>query len=227
MCADPGRSVRPFPSDAELVGRLRQKDEDAFALIVDEWSGGILRLARSIVSTGESATEVVQDTWLAVIRGVGSFEGRSSLKTWVYRIAVNAAKRRAAREGRAVPWSSLPHPDDLGPTVDPSRFRGADDPYPGDWWAYPMQWPSPEQQALNSEIRDVVADAVAALPDRQRVVITLRDIEGHDSDEVCEILDISTGNQRVLLHRARAVVRHRLEDYFAGDGESGRRPHNA
>jgi RNA polymerase sigma-70 factor, ECF subfamily len=218
---DVGGSTQPFPPDAELVARLRERDGSAFALVVDGWSGGMLRVARSFVSTNDSAAEVVQEAWLAVIEGVRGFEGRSSLKTWVFRILVNAAKRRGMREGRTIPMSSLSY-QDTGPTVDPERFRGSDDQYPGDWLEFPAPWPSPEQEALAGEVRAEVAAAVTQLPDRQRIVITLRDIEGHTSDEVCTILDISLANQRVLLHRARAFVRGKLEEYFAtGDPARG------
>lgn len=207
-----------MPPDDELVARLGAGDGAAFALVVDAWSPGMLRLARSFVSTGESAAEVVQDAWLAVIKGIEKFEGRSSLKTWVYRILVNTAKRRGAREGRSVPWSSLSGSEDNGPTVDPARFQRAGEPYPGHWREFPAPWPLPEQQALAGELRAQVAAAVGELPHRQRVVITLRDVEGYDSDEVSEILDITAGYQRVLLHRARAFVRGRLEEYFAAAG---------
>jgi RNA polymerase sigma-70 factor, ECF subfamily len=198
-----------FPADDVLADRLRSRDEAAFALIVDAWSAGMLRLARSFVSTSESAAEVVQETWLAVIAGVGRFEGRSTLRTWVYRILVNTAKRRGLRESRTIPLSSL------GPTVDPTRFQGPDEPHPGHWREYPAAWPSPEQSALDGEMRAQVEAALSQLPDRQRAVITLRDVEGYSSDEVCEILDISAGNQRVLLHRARAFVRGKLEEFYA------------
>jgi RNA polymerase sigma-70 factor (ECF subfamily) len=189
-------------------------------MLLDAWSDGLLRLARSFVSTTDSAAEVVQDTWLAVIQGIGKFEGRSSLKTWVYRILVNTAKRRGGREARSVPWSSLlPTPEDEGPTVDPSRFGGPGDPYPGHWREFPAPWPSPEQQTLAGEVRAQVGTALAQLPERQRVVIMLRDVEGYGSDEVSSILDISAANQRVLLHRARAFVRGRLEEYYAAVGQ--------
>jgi RNA polymerase sigma-70 factor (ECF subfamily) len=207
-----------MPPDDELVARLGAGDGAAFALVVDAWSPGMLRLARSFVSTSESAAEVVQDAWLAVVKGIERFEGRSSLKTWVYRILVNTAKRRGAREGRSVPWSSLAGSEDHGPTVDPERFQRAGEPYPGHWREFPAPWPLPEQQTLAGELRAQVAAAVAELPHRQRVVITLRDVEGYDSDEVSEILDITVGYQRVLLHRARAFVRGRLEEYFAAAG---------
>jgi RNA polymerase sigma-70 factor (ECF subfamily) len=183
----------------------------------------MLRLARSFVSTDTSAEEVVQDTWLAVVRGIAAFEGRSTLKTWVFRILVNHAKTRGAKESRVIPFGSLLSEDE-GPTVNPSRFRPPSDPYPGHWRAgqQPHSWPGPEEAALGSEARRVVAGALAVLPDRHRVVITLRDVEGHTSDEVCALLNISPGNQRVLLHRARAAVRAELEDYFsAADADDG------
>jgi RNA polymerase sigma-70 factor (ECF subfamily) len=213
------RDQPDLPSDAELVARLRGRDEAAFALALDAWSGGMSRVARSIVSTHASADEVVQDAWLAVIQAIGTFEARSSLKTWVYRILVNTAKRRAMREGRHVSWSLIPGEDDT-PTVDPARFGGPGDPFPGHWLAFPAPWPSPEQNMLAGEIQAQVEAALAALPERQRVVITLRDVEGYSSDEVCSILDISAANQRVLLHRARAFVRGRLEEYFVASAAS-------
>ncbi len=210
------RRAPGLPPDHDLVERLRDRDEAAFALLVDSWSGGLSRLARSFVATNESAAEVVQDTWLAVIKGIDAFEGRSSLKTWVYRILVNTAKRRGVREGRIVPMSSLaPIDEDYGPTVDPDRFLDAGHEWAGHWREFPALWPSPEQAALSGEVHAEVVAAVADLPDRQRIVITLRDVEGYTSEEVREILDLSVANQRVLLHRARARVRARLETYFA------------
>ncbi|TWF78682.1 RNA polymerase sigma-70 factor (ECF subfamily) [Pseudonocardia hierapolitana] len=206
-----------LPPDAELVGRLRDGDEAAFALLLDQWSPGMLRLARSFVSTPDSAAEVVQDTWMAVLQALDRFEGRSSLRTWVYRILVNTAKRRAARERRFVPMSSL-RPAATGPTVDPDRFQGPDEPYPGHWRTLPSPWPdlvpSPEQRTLDAELQARLEDALAGLPERQRAVITLRDVQGRPAEEVCAILEISPANQRVLLHRARAHVRARLEVYL-------------
>jgi RNA polymerase sigma-70 factor, ECF subfamily len=208
-----GAASRALPPDSVLVARLRDGDEAAFALLLDAWSDGLLRLARSFVSTHDSAAEVVQETWLAVIEGVAGFEGRSSLKTWVYRIMVNIAKRRGLRESRTVPWSSLPAADGEGPTVDPSRFRGPGEPYEGHWREFPAPWP--ESAALADEVRGRLSAALAALPDRQRVVIILRDVEGYTAEEVCSILEITAANQRVLLHRARAFVRGQIEEYFA------------
>jgi RNA polymerase sigma-70 factor, ECF subfamily len=212
-----------LPCDAELVDRLRERDSAAFALVLDAWSGGMGRVARSILASPASADDVVQDTWLAVIQNIGSFEARSSLKTWVYRILVNTAKRRAMREGRQVSWGLVPGEDD-GPTVDPGRFGGPGDRFPRHWLAFPTPWPSPEQGALAGEVREHLKTALADLPDRQRLVITLRDVEGYGSDEVCAILDLSAANQRVLLHRARAFVRGRLEEYYAAPARPGPAP---
>jgi RNA polymerase sigma-70 factor (ECF subfamily) len=200
--------------DADLVARLCAGEEAAFAGLVDAWSRGMVRLARSIVSTEASAAEVVQETWLAVVASVSGFEGRSSLRTWVYRILVNTAKRRAIQEQRAVPWASLSLADE--PTVDPDAFQGADEPYPGHWRSFPEPWP--EQATLSKEVLEVIRAAVDRLPAQQRAVITLRDIEGCSAAETCELLDLSEGNQRVLLHRARAGVRREVADYLGKDG---------
>jgi RNA polymerase sigma-70 factor (ECF subfamily) len=209
--------VTSYPErDEVLVRRLRNRDEAAFTGIVEAWSPGMVRLARPFVTTSASAEDVVQDTWVAVVNGLSAFEGRSSLRTWVYRILVNTAKRRGQRESRTVPWSSWA-PDEVElatPTVDPSRFQGPAEPYPGHWREFPQTWSSPETESLDAELRATVNESVQQLPQRQRIVITLRDIEGYTSDEVCSILDISAVNQRVLLHRARATVRSRLEAYF-------------
>ncbi len=200
-------------ADRALVARLRDGDEHAFAALVDGWSGWMLRLARQHVPTPSVAEEVVQETWLAVLEGLAGFRGDSSLRTWVYRILLNQAKRRGIRERRTVPFASLA-PDDAGPTVDPERFQGADGPHPGGWRRSPEAWP--EQVALTREVHDVVTAALTELPDRQRIVVALRDLDGHSTDEVCDLLGISAGNQRVLLHRGRAVVRAHLERYLAG-----------
>jgi RNA polymerase sigma-70 factor (ECF subfamily) len=213
----------PVPmSDDVLVAGLRAGDEEVFASVLRDWSRSMLRVARSFVSTEASAEEVVQDTWLAVIQGIDGFEGRSSLRTWVYRILVNTARKRGVKERRSIPWSSLsPTDDDRGPTVDPTAFRGRDDEYPGGWKSFPAEWASTESAALAGEVRATVKAALDLLPERQRVVIALRDVLGHSSDEVCEMLDISAGNQRVLLHRARAAVRLQLASYLEDTAAGG------
>jgi RNA polymerase sigma-70 factor, ECF subfamily len=208
-----GTVARERSDDDALVTRLRAGDEQTFAALVDGWSGWMLRLAREHVPTVSAAEEVVQETWLAVLEGLDRFRGEASLRTWVYRIVLNQAKRRGIRERRTVPFASLA-PEGDGPTVDPARFQGTGDPHPGGWRQFPEEWP--EQVALTREVREVVTAALAELPPRQRVVVALRDLDGHSADEVCDLLEISAGNQRVLLHRGRAVVRAHLERYFAG-----------
>ncbi|MEV5714761.1 sigma-70 family RNA polymerase sigma factor [Amycolatopsis mediterranei] len=204
-----------LPPDDELVAALRAGDGAAFADVLDAWSSSMLRLARSFVSTHATAEEVVQDTWLAVVKGLSAFEGRSSFKTWVYRILVNTAKKRGTHEKRSVPWTSLlPGDEDHGPTVDPSRFQGPGGAYPGHWREIPEAWASPEKTALALEIREVITRVLDELPARQRAVISLRDVGDHTAEEVCAMLQISAANQRVLLHRARAVVRARLAGYL-------------
>ncbi|WP_252374946.1 MULTISPECIES: RNA polymerase sigma factor [unclassified Nonomuraea] len=202
-----------LPPDDVVVSALRAGDEEMFATLLDTWARGMLRVARSYVSTDDSAEEVVQDTWLAVIGAIDGFEGRSSVKTWVYRILVNTAKRRSVRESRTLPWSAFER--DTSPAADLTLFHGIDGALAGRWKEAPAAWPTPEGQALAAEARGLIGEALATLPPRQRIVITLRDVEGCTSEEVCEIMEISAVNQRVLLHRARAAVRDLLESYFA------------
>ncbi|MFH7595718.1 sigma-70 family RNA polymerase sigma factor [Streptomyces racemochromogenes] len=216
---------RELPSDEVLVQRLRAGDEETFALVLDSWSGGMLRLAMSFVSTKDSAEEAVQDTWLAVIRGIDNFEGRASLKTWVYRILVNTAKARGTKESRTVPFASL-LPEEAGPTVDAERFRAPGEQYAGHWVAgqEPRPWHIPEDHVLRGEVRELIAEAIDELPPRLRAVVTLRDVAGYGSEEVCSLLEISPGNQRVLLHRGRALLRRKLESYlFGAQGVAGGR----
>ena len=202
--------------ESELLASLRAGDESAFARIVSEWSRPMLTVARGFVSTEASAEEVVQETWLAVIKGLDRFEGRSSLRTWVYRILVNTAKTRGVKEHRTLPWSTLAG-EDAGPSLDPALFHSAREPHPGGWRAAPAAWPEElavEGSLLAGEVRDELRAAIDALPPRQRIVLTLRDVLGHSSDEVCDLLEISQPNQRVLLHRARTAVRAGLASYL-------------
>ena len=202
--------------EGELIAALRAGDEAAFSRIVSEWSRPMLALARSFVSSEASAEEVVQETWLAVIKGLDRFEGRSALRTWVYRILVNTAKSRGVKEHRTLPWSSVAG-EDAGPSLDPALFQSAGEAYPGHWRAAPAAWPDEvavEGSVLAGEVRAELRTALDALPDRQRIVLTLRDVLGHTSDEVCQLLEISQANQRVLLHRARTAVRAALATYL-------------
>jgi len=201
-------------TDAELVAKLRAGDEETFRRLVREWHAGLLRVAQIFVPTRALAEEVVQETWLRVLGALERFEGRSSLKTWVYRILVNTAKTRAQREGRVIPFSSLHDPARIPEaSVDPARFLPADhDRNPGAWSSPPPDLP--EERLIAAETREVIARAIDALPANQRAVISLRDVEGWSSDEVRNALDLSEVNQRVLLHRARSKVRQALEDYL-------------
>ena len=207
---------RDYTDDDVLVDALLQGDADAFAWLLDTYDAPLRRLARMYVATDAVAQDVVGDTWVAVIRGLERFERRSSLKTWLFRILMNIARTRGAREHRTLPFSSAAGVLDegAGPAVDPSRFLAPDDPrQPGAWAAPPVPWDErPEATLLAKETLAGIGAAIAELPPAQREVITLRDVEGWSAPEVCNALDISETNQRVLLHRARAKVRQACED---------------
>jgi RNA polymerase sigma-70 factor (ECF subfamily) len=201
--------------DEALVAAIRDGDADAVAALVDRHSSAMIRVAMAYVPTRAAAEETVQETWIAVLRGIDGFEGRSSLKTWIFRILTNLAMRAGPRERRSVPFSALAAAEDSGePTVDPDRFLPADhEHFGGHWLIMPTAWPTPEQGLLAGETRAVIATAIAGLPMAQRTVIALRDVEGWSSEEVCDALEITAGHQRVLLHRGRARVRQAIEDY--------------
>jgi RNA polymerase sigma-70 factor (ECF subfamily) len=204
------------PDDERLVAALLAGDERAFAALVDVHSPAMLRVAMTYVPSRAVAEEVVQETWIAVMRGLESFEGRSSLKTWIFRILTNAALRGGSRERRSVPFAALAAAESTAePAVDPDRFLPAEhELFPGHWVLAPSRWPTPEEGLLSGETRAVIVAAIDALPRAQRTVLALRDIEGWSSEEVCAALEISAGNQRILLHRARARVRAAIEAYF-------------
>jgi len=205
-------------ADEQLVAALRDGDEGAFIALVGRYGPLMLRVASTYVRTPAVAEEVVQETWLAVLEGIGRFEGRSSLKTWLFRILANRAKTRGEREARCLPFSCVAArgEDDDGPAVEPDRFLGADHPrWPGHWAAAPGDWATvPDVRLLSQETLAHVRDAIAELPERQQEVIVLRDVEGWSAEEVCDALGVSGVNQRVLLHRARSKVRSALERYF-------------
>jgi RNA polymerase sigma-70 factor, ECF subfamily len=204
------------PSEEALVDALRRGDADAFAILIDRHSGAMIRVAMAYVPSRAAAEEVLQETWIAVMRSIDGFEGRSSLKTWLFRILTNVAMRSGARERRSLPFSALAQEEDTSePSVDPDRFLPSDhELFPGHWSTMPARWPLPEEGLLAGETREVIAAAIAELPPAQRTVIALRDVEGWTSDEVCEALEISAGNQRILLHRARSRVRNAIEAYL-------------
>ena len=202
-----------------LVAALRAGDERAFAQLVELYHSSLLRVARTYVRTAALAEEVVQETWVGVIRGLDRFRGDASLKTWIFRILANQAKTRALREARSVPFSSLTGDDEDGPSVDESRFLSLDHPdWPGHWAGAPVSWRElPEERLVAGETLGRLREAIDGLPPKQRQVITLRDVEGWSADEVCALLGLSEGNQRILLHRARSKVRAALESYLAAD----------
>ncbi|MBI2388600.1 MAG: sigma-70 family RNA polymerase sigma factor [Deltaproteobacteria bacterium] len=198
--------------DAVLIARLLAGDEQAFVEIVERLHGSLVRVARAFVGDRAVAEEVVQDTWAAVLEGLPRFEGRSSLKTWIFRILTNRARTRGARESRSVPFSSFDSVDEHEPAVDPARFLPS-----GKWGAPPRAWneDSPERLLARRETLAFLEQAIAELPRSQRAVLVLRDVEGVDADDACDILQITENNQRVLLHRARSRLRAALEQHMA------------
>ena len=198
--------------DQDLVARLRQGDETAFAALIDRHHAALRRLARTFVSSDAVAEEVAQDTWVAVLDGLAAFEERSSLKTWIFRILVNRAKTKGVREARSVPMSALGSDDEESAedAVDSSRFDGR-----GMWSAPPQRWETdtPEKLLHRKELVGELERAIAQLPERQRSVVVMRDALGWSSEEVCNVLELNETNQRVLLHRARSRLRAMLEDY--------------
>jgi RNA polymerase sigma-70 factor (ECF subfamily) len=207
--------AQPPLEERRLVDALRAGDESAFTRLVEEYGPAMLRVARMFVSSRAVAEEVVQEAWVGVLNGIGRFEGRSSLKTWIFRILTNTAKTRAVREGRSVPFSSLAGEDEEGGAVDADRFLGDNTRFPGHWAAPPQRWEAaPEGRLLAAETLEVLEREIAKLPANQAVVVTMRDVEGFDADDVCNALDISETNQRVLLHRARTKLRRALEEYM-------------
>jgi RNA polymerase sigma-70 factor (ECF subfamily) len=212
-----GLPSRPgAPDDHTLVQRLKAGDEQAFSALVARYRPTMLRVARSYVSTDAVAEEVVQEAWLGLLKGLATFEARSSVKTWLFRILVNRAMTRGQREARALPFSSLGDPsEDEGPTVSAERF-GRD----GAWATPPRPFELPERRTELLELRSELRAALAALPARQRIVVTLHDVEGMSTEEVGEALGLTANNVRVLLHRARARLQAGLAEYMSSDAIS-------
>jgi RNA polymerase sigma-70 factor, ECF subfamily len=203
--------------DAEMVEALRAGDEAAFAALVTELNPPLMRLALAHVPSRAVAEEVVQDTWVGVINGIDRFEGRSALRTWIFQILLNNARTRGKREKRTLPFSFFRRGGEEGrdePAVDADRFQGRRSDAPGAWARPPVEWESPDHRIAADETRDVLLEAVAGLPARQREVLTLRDILGYSAEEARNALDLSETNQRVLLHRGRSKVRAALERHF-------------
>ena len=211
LASDPGTA----DPDAELLARLRAGDEAAFLELVRKYGPVMQRVALTYVRSPSVAEEVVQDAWIGVLRSLHRFQGRSTLRTWLLRILANRARTRGVREARCVPFASLAREGEDEPSLAPERFQGPEGRFPGGWAAFPTDWDTiPEQHLLAQETLAHVDAAIRELPGRQQEVMVLRDIEGWTPEEVCEALDLSAGNQRVLLHRARSRVRSALESYL-------------
>jgi RNA polymerase sigma-70 factor (ECF subfamily) len=204
------QAQRASQADLELVERLRAHDEAAFIELVEKLTPSMQRVARMFVPSDAIAGEVVQDAWLGVLQGLDGYEGRASLRTWIFRILVNIAKTRGQREARSVPFATLAGDDLDEPTFDPAAFE-----HSGGWSSLPFDWRGiPDERVTGRETLAVIGRAIAALPPMQAEVIRLRDVLGWSSAEVCNALELSETNQRVLLHRARAKVRRVLDDYL-------------
>lgn len=214
----------PPRDEAALIAGLRRRDESSFLDLVQRYHLGLVRLAQTFVPSQAIAEEVAQETWVGVLQGIDRFEERSSLKTWIFQILVNRARTRGEREARSVSFSAIDlETDNCGPSVDPSSFAGPESEYPDHWLVPPRPWNlTPEQALLSQECKGHIERAIAGLPPIQREVITMRDVQGWSSEEVCNILGVSESNCRVLLHRARSRVRRAMEEYLGVDQECRR-----
>jgi RNA polymerase sigma-70 factor (ECF subfamily) len=214
-----GGTVAPVAgTEEEVLAALRRGDEEAFAALVAKYNAMLMRLAMMYVRDRSVAEDVVQETWIGFLESLNRFEGRASIKTWIFRILINTAKKRLRGDRRSIPFSSLgPEAfEQAEPAVDPERFLGPEHSrWPHHWRSTPADWGGmPESRLVSNETIGMVESAIESLAPAQREVITLRDIEGWTSDEVCNVLGITDTNQRVLLHRARSKVRRELEKYF-------------
>jgi RNA polymerase sigma-70 factor (ECF subfamily) len=203
------------PPDDQIVAGLRAGDEQTFRELFDRTYPMMRRVARGYVASDAVAEEIVQETWMAILTGIERFEGRSALGTWMFSILTNQAKTHSSREQRALPLSSIVS-DAEEPAVAPDRFQKDDDAWPGHWATPPRPWQKPERRLLSLEARERLREALAQLPERQRLVVALRDVEGSSAEEVCDLLGLSPENQRLLLHRGRSRLRAFLEEYLDG-----------
>jgi RNA polymerase sigma-70 factor (ECF subfamily) len=201
--------------DSHLIAAIRAGDEQAFVTLVERYHSSLQRLARMYVDPS-AVDDVAQDTWIGVLHGLANFEGRASFKTWLFRILVNRARTRAVRDARSIPLSSFVRDETESQAfaVEPVRFQSAEGRYPGHWLLKPAG-ELPEERLIAGELDDVVRGALRMLPSAQAEVVRLRDVEGLQSEEVCRLLNLTEGNQRVLLHRGRSKIRAALEAYLA------------
>jgi RNA polymerase sigma-70 factor, ECF subfamily len=205
--------ARVAHSDEQTVAALRAGDERTFRDLFARSDPMMKTVARTYVASDAVAEEIVQETWVAIVTGIERFEGRSSLGTWIFSILTNQAKKHSAREQRAVPFSCVAPSDNHEPAVGPDRFQTDDEAWPGHWATPPRPWQKPERRLLSLEARARLKAALAQLPERQRLIVGLRDVEGCSAEEVCELLGLSQANQRVQLHRGRSRLRSVLEEY--------------
>jgi RNA polymerase sigma-70 factor, ECF subfamily len=205
-------------SGQQTVAALRAGDERTFRELFARTYPMMKRIARGYVASEAVAEEIVQETWIAIVTGIDRFESRSALGTWIFSILTNQAKAHCKRERRTQPFSAVLRDDGEESAVDPDRFQGDDEAWPGHWATPPRPWEKPERRLLALEAREQLKRALAQLPERQRVIVGLRDIDGRSAEEVCELLDLSQENQRVLLHRGRSRLRAGLEQYVDNAG---------
>jgi RNA polymerase sigma-70 factor, ECF subfamily len=210
----PDRQVVVPSADAATIERLLAGDEATFMMLVDQNQPAMLRIAQMYVSSRAVAEEAVQEAWIGILKGLPTFEGRSSLRTWMYKIVTNVAKTRGVREGRSLPFSALAGEHD--DPIDASWFQGPEDPFPGGWRTFPDDWRGiPEERLLGRETLDHISRALDGMPPMQAEVVRLRDVQEWSSEEVCNALDLTETNQRVLLHRGRSRIRRDLDAYLS------------
>jgi RNA polymerase sigma-70 factor (ECF subfamily) len=207
-------ATSPVGSDEQILAGLRAGDEGTFRNLFARHYPAMKRIARSYVASDAVAEEVIQETWLAVVTGIERFEGRSALTTWIFSILMNQAKSHSSRERRSLPFSSVGSSEPNRPAVDADRFQRDGDAWPGHWATPPRPWEKPERRLLSLEARERLKSALGQLPERQRLIVGLRDVEGLTAEEVCDRLRLSQENQRVLLHRGRSRLRAVLEEYL-------------
>ena len=209
-----GRDPVALSADDATIERLLAGDEATFIMLVEQNQPSMLRIAQMYVASRAVAEEVVQEAWIGILKGLSTFEGRSSLRTWMYKIVTNVAKTRGVREGRSLPFSALAGEHD--DPIDPSWFQGPDDPFPGGWKTFPDDWRGiPEDRLLGRETLDHISRALDGMPAMQAEVVRLRDVQGWSSGDVCNALDLTETNQRVLLHRGRSRIRRELDAYLS------------
>ena len=214
MQAEVAAAPARWAADERVVAALRAGDEETFRELFRRHNPVMKRVARSYVNSDAVADEIVQETWLAILTGIDRFEGRSAVGTWMFSILINQAKSHNTREGRSLPFSSISPGAEDEPAVDADRFQTDEDAWPGHWATPPRPWQKPDRRALSLEAREQLKQGLSQLPDRQRMVVGLRDVDGLSSAEVCRLLGLSQENERVLLHRGRSRLRHALEEYI-------------